>query len=265
MRKIAIASTIVLALAWFGVAHAGTRVELLDTFPPSTSDIVVPPGENVYLRIGYEADAPVHIWARPYFHGKQVSAGSSPSLEYFGKGELLGFFFLQPPGGQVDEIRMTAGDGSRGGTPEIARFPIRAYSYASASPLPPEPEWVVAMRDAQNKAMHDAMRAQADKPTTAGDVAIFGVFMLVFPALGLLGLGWPAWALWRWRDKWRWWAALPLAAVGFVVLRIVFATAIDPTSHNLWPFEIIMAGGCSVLAMAVIATMRWLERRNLRT
>ena len=79
----------------------------------------------------------------------------------------------------------------------------------------------------------------------------------VFAALGLLGLGWPAWALWRWRDKWRLWAAIPLAAMGFVVLRIMLGTAIDPTSHNLWPFEILMAGACSMIAMAVISGLRW--------
>ena len=76
-------------------AHATTKVELLETFPPSTSDIVVPPGEDVYLRIGYETDAPTHIWARPYFQGKEVAAGSSPSLEYSGKGELNGSQFGQ--------------------------------------------------------------------------------------------------------------------------------------------------------------------------
>ena len=257
-RKIS-ALFVLLALAF--AAHATTKVELLETFPPSGSDIVVPPGESVYLRIAYDTDTPVHIWARPYFQGKEVAAGSSPSLEYSGKGELLGFFFLQPPGGQVDEIRVTAGDGGLRSTPEIARFPIRAYSYAGAHALPPEPEWVVSMRDADNKAMNDAIKAQASKPASAGDIAIFGGFMAVFAGLGLLGLGWPAWALWRWRDKWRLWAAIPLAAMGFVVLRIMLGTAIDPTSHNLWPFEILMAGACSVAAMAVISVLRWRQRK----
>ena len=261
MRSRIVALLAMLALAWTSAAHAETKVELLETFPPSGADIVVPPGKSVYLRFAYETDTPVRIWARPYFQGKEVAAGSSPSLEYSGKGELLGFFFLQPPGGQVDEIRVTAGDGSRKGTPEIARFPIRAFSYAGAHALPPEPGWVVSMRDANNKAMDDAFKAQANKPIGAGGAAIFGGFMLVFAALGLLGLGWPAWALWRWRDKWRLWAAIPLAVMGFVVLRIMLGTAIDPTSHNLWPFEILMAGGCSVLAMAVISALRWWQRR----
>ena len=48
---------VLLALAF--AAHATTKVELLETFPPSGSDIVVPPGESVYLRIAYDTDTPV--------------------------------------------------------------------------------------------------------------------------------------------------------------------------------------------------------------
>src|SRR3546814_13076679 len=45
--------------------------------------------------------------------------------------------------------------------------------------------------------------------------------------------------------------------MAFVVLRIVVGVAIDPTSHNLWPFEILMAGGlASVLVLAL-----WLVRK----
>lgn len=254
-------ATMFALFAFAFAAHAGTKVELLETFPSSDSDIVVPPGKSVYLRIGYDTDTPVHIWARPYFQGREVAAGSSPSLEYSGKGELLGFFFINPPGGQVDEIRVTAGDGSRRNTPEIARFPIRAFSYAGAPALAPEPGWVVSMRAAHNQAMDDALKARMDEPPTAAEVAFFNGFMATFAALGLLGLGWPAWALWRWRDKWRPWAAIPLVVMGFVVLRIVVATAIDPTSHNLWPFEILMAGACSVAAMVVLSVLRWRQRR----
>ena len=260
MRSRIVALLAMLALAWTSAAHAETKVELLETFPPSGADIVVPPGESVYLRFAYETDTPVRIWARPYFQGKEVAAGSSPSPEYSGTGELLGFFFLDPPGGQVDEIRVTAGDGSRNGTSEIARFPIRAYSYAGAPALPPEPQWVVSMRDAQNKAMNDAAKAQMDKPISAGEAVFFGGFMFVFAALGLLGLGWPAWALWRWRDQWRWWAAVPFALVAFVVLRIAVGTAIDPTSHNLWPFEILLAGAGSMGWMLVALLLRKLLR-----
>jgi hypothetical protein len=46
------------------------------------------------------------------------------------------------------------------------------------------------------------------------------------------------------------------------MLRIVVGTAMDPTSRNLWPFEILMAGGCSVIAMTVITVLRRWQRRT---
>src|SRR3546814_12877482 len=71
---------------------------------------------------------------------------------------------------------------------------------------------------------------------------LFGGSMLALPLVGLLALALPAWALWRWRGGWRIAAMVPAALMAFVVLRIVVGVAIDPTSHNLWPFEILMAG-----------------------
>lgn len=260
MRHWMLALLVLFACACAQAAPMRPAVRLLGTFPEG-SDIAVPIGETVYVRVAYDAPQPTRIWVRPYYQGKEVSAGSGASLEYQGKGELLGFFFMHEPG-HVDELRVTAGDGSRGGTPEIARWPVRIASYSNAPPLPPEPAWLAELRAADQKATDEAMRAYRDRPISAGQVGIFGVFMLVFAGLGILGMGWPVWAVWRWRDKWRWWALLPLAVIGFVVLRIVVDTGRDPTSHNLLPFEIIMAGGSSVLMMAVIAAMRWRERKR---
>lgn len=39
---------------------------------------------------------------------------------------------------------------------------------------------------------------------------------------------------------------------GLVALRIVFGTAVDSTSHNLWPFEILQA---SVVSLVLIGAM----------
>ncbi len=51
-------------------------------------------------------------------------------------------------------------------------------------------------------------------------------------------------------------SAIPLALMGFVVLRIVFDTTRDPTSHNLWPFEILMWGTASLAFMLVLKIAR---------
>jgi membrane protein DedA with SNARE-associated domain len=53
-------------------------------------------------------------------------------------------------------------------------------------------------------------------------------------------------------------AALPALWIAFVVLRIVVGTALDPTSHNLWPFEILMASVASLVLIGLMAlTKRW--------
>lgn len=44
--------------------------------------------------------------------------------------------------------------------------------------------------------------------------------------------------------------------MAFVVLRIVIGTSIDPTSHNLWPFEILMWGFASAASIAVMMLVR---------
>jgi len=83
--------------------------------------------------------------------------------------------------------------------------------------------------------------------------------MLFIIALFILGLGAPLWSAWKWRGGWRIAAAVPAAVILFVVLRIVVDTARDPTSHNLWPFEILQFG---IGALFVIGLLK-LARRFL--
>jgi hypothetical protein len=44
--------------------------------------------------------------------------------------------------------------------------------------------------------------------------------------------------------------------MGFVVLRLMIGIAGDPTSHNLWPFEILQAGALSVVMIAALLIAR---------
>ena len=105
---------------------------------------------------------------------------------------------------------------------------------------------------AQDQAYHERM----SKPVSAGDMALFSGFMLAMLALGLLGFAAPAWGMWRWRGGWRLAAAVPTAMMTFVVLRIMLGVARDPTSHNLWPFEILQAGTLSAVVMVVLLVAR---------
>lgn len=81
-------------------------------------------------------------------------------------------------------------------------------------------------------------------------------FMLAVLGIAVGGAALPAWAVRRWRGGWRIAAALPLAVLAFVAGRIVVDAARDPTSHNLWPFEILMAGGAGLVFLAVVFLAR---------
>ena len=89
----------------------------------------------------------------------------------------------------------------------------------------------------------------------ASDAALFSGFMLTI-----------------WRSRWResrcrygacangatagGWQRPAAVAVGFVVLRIIVDTARDPTSHNLWPFEIVIVSALSLVTIAVLKVLR---------
>lgn len=90
----------------------------------------------------------------------------------------------------------------------------------------------------------------------------FTAFMLLMLALGLTGIAAPIWGLRRWHGGWRMAAAVPAMLMGLVVLNIVIGTAIDSSSHNLWPFEILIAGALSAGAMGVLAIVRRFTRRT---
>lgn len=44
--------------------------------------------------------------------------------------------------------------------------------------------------------------------------------------------------------------------MGFVALRVVLGIAADPTSHNLWPFEILQAGFLNLVVIGVLLAAR---------
>jgi hypothetical protein len=65
----------------------------------------------------------------------------------------------------------------------------------------------------------------------------------------------------------RWMPAVAAVAVGFglaVLGRVVVETTGDPTRHNLWPFEVVIAGVIGLAAGAIGVTIaRLLQRAGL--
>jgi hypothetical protein len=248
------------ALAAVRSAGAATTVELLDTEPESRT-VTLGSGQTFYLRLAYSTDAPVHIWARPYFAGREVNAGSNPSRVYEGAGEALAwFFFIGDAGQRVDEIRISAGDGTTAGTQELLRVPVSIGAGVQRAPAAAEPAWLARLKADDERRQRDDYERRMREPVGAGDQAFAAAFMLAVLAIGVGGIALPLRAMRRWQRGWRLAAAVPAAWLAVVVLRIVLGTSLDPTSHNLWPFEILYA---SVVSLALIGALA-LGRRLLR-
>lgn len=242
-------------------AGAATTVKVVDTWPQG-ADVVLARNQDFYLRLAYSTDKPVHIWARPYFHGQPARAGSNPSREYDGSGEAFGWFFLVAPGAQVDEVRITAGDGSVSNTPQVADLRVRVSSGEPARDGGGEPAWVASMKAAEARAERADYEARTNAPVRPGAAMLFSLFMLLVCATGLLSLALPAWALWKWRGGWRLAAAVPAVVMVVVLLRIMTDVSHDPTSHNLWPLEVLIFGWPCALATAVLLALRRARRKR---
>jgi hypothetical protein len=206
--------------------------------------------------IAYHSDEPISLWARPYRDGKEVAqAMSNPSARREGSGKALGWFALTRPG-DVDEIRIRAGGGDPYREWELARAAVELRWTGADVPEVATPQWVGDLQAADQALMRDDAERRANEPVTGGGVALLSGFMLIMLVLGLAGLVVPVWSAWKWQGGWRIAALVPAGVVGFVVARIVFETAHDPTSHNLWPFEIIIFGGGALVAIVVLKLAR---------
>lgn len=55
----------------------------------------------------------------------------------------------------------------------------------------------------------------------------------------------------------RWAAVITIAPLAYVIVRLVVDLQADPTSHNLWPFEVIVASLVSLLLFGLVAAVVW--------
>ena len=84
---------------------------------------------------------------------------------------------------------------------------------------------------------------------------------LVFPLLaGAILIGFvvaSVRALRRWQGRWRIAAVTPPLAMALVAANIVVGVLLDRTAHNLWPFELLMAGLGGLVFFGLAALLRW--------
>lgn len=248
------AATLLLGLLLAPATQATTEAHIVATQP--ASDATLGRQQQFWVRMEYSTDETVSLWARPYRNGKEVKqAMSNASLSYTGAGEALGWFALTEPG-EVDEIRVLAGGGKPYRQWELQRQPVRLRWSENQAAAEPQAEWVTDLLAVEKTRRDEAFAQRANEPVSAGSVALFSGFMLTVLAVLIAGIALPLWSVWKWRGGWRIAAALPVAAMGFVVLRILIGTAVDPTSHNLWPFEILQVGVVGLVVIGVLAGVR---------
>lgn len=243
-----------LPLGVMPVAHAASSARIVETHPSTAATLGR--NESFYVRIEYAADEPISLWARPYRNDNVVAeAMSNASSKYTGSGEALGWFALTEPG-DVDEVRIIAGGGKPYREWELARQSLQLTWTAASRSAAPSAAWVDELRAAADARNREDAQRRASEPVSAGEVAVFSGFMLLVLALLLTGIGVPLWSAWKWRGGWRIAAAVPIVVVGFVVLRILIDTARDPTSHNLWPLEILIFGTGALAIIGVLKVAR---------
>lgn len=235
--------------------HAKVQIQVLGTFP-SGNLVTLPRSQTYYLHLHFRTDHPIGIWVDPYYQGKKVAVGSSPSRSYDGSGEAMVWFFLMNPNAQVDQVRITAGDGSFSGTPVVATYPVHIFGSNLPAPRARLPAWVKRLYARDAAASAAAYAKQENTPMSTGETILSQGLILIMFATGILGLVAPLWALWRWRGGWRVAATVPATLMAFVILRLLVAVTYDPTSHNLWPLELLPAGALSILITFVLMTAR---------
>ena len=251
---------VVLAIASVGgTAHAATELEVLDTYPAG-DDVTLNRNQTFYVHLRYSTDRPIQIWVRPFFRGQPAHAGSNGSYTYTGSGEALGWFFMMSNQGEVDQIRVRTGDGTRDGSSDILTFPVHVTASDRDAPQDPQPEWLTRLKARDTEQQQRAYQAYMNRPVSLGSSLLVTLLMWVVLALAVCGVVLPLRALVRWRGGWRVAAAVPAALVAFVILRLILGVWMDPTSHNLWPFELLMVGGLSVTIMIVLMLLRKLSR-----
>jgi hypothetical protein len=241
-----------LALA-AGVAQADVRARVVATDPPA--EATLGRDQAFYVRIQFDADEPVSFWTRAYSRGKQLGGWkSNASAKWSGSGHALGWIsFSQPV--EVDEIRVIAGGGKPYIEREVAAYPVKLRWGEGAAAEATAP-WVAQLKQVTSAAWEAERRAEAARPASTWEVVLGLLIPPVLVALVLACVGAPLWALWKWRGGWRLAAALPFAAIAFVVGRIVIDTARDPTSHNLWPLEIVLYGAAGLAFIVLLALVR---------
>ena len=88
--------------------------------------------------------------------------------------------------------------------------------------------------------------------------------LLAFPLLLAVPLGYAVVQVKMLRRRagdWRLASAVPLLGWAVWVATFAYDVSLDPTSHNLFPFEVLIGAGTSLLYLCCLGLLRRLARR----
>lgn len=236
------------------------EVELLATDPPMPARLAV--GDTVYFRVGYRSNQPIRIQAQGFRGGEPVRGGhnGSPAWPATEVGEAFAWFFVSEAG-RVDELRVDVSDAVGRTTFTEFTFPLRAQFVEAPRRDRVSAPWVAALR-----ARAEELSAAAAPPaevTSVGTVAagLLGTLLIgaIFAVL-VLALVLPLAAAFRWQPPWRWAACVAVALFVLPLLNVMAGVARDPTSHNLWPLELL---GFALASLLLIGVLTLLRRRRV--
>ena len=91
------------------------------------------------------------------------------------------------------------------------------------------------------------------------------LFMLVLAGFVLSIGSTVVYALRHWAGIWRWLASVPLLFIIAAAFKLVAELRIDPTSHNLWPFEMLIALLIATVLLGVLFLARLFTRRTMQS
>lgn len=241
--------------------------QLVETDPPSPA--ILHNNDHVYVRVQYETTAPMRIEMQLFDHGARATKQHTNGAVLLqpGQSETLAWFAFPGPG-SVDSIRLSARVNDR----NIATSQDLTVNYVwDGQPSSGEnrASWVgplLAQDEQRQQAAFAQMEQQVGSGGYGGAFGMLAVSLVGIAALGALaaGFGWPLWGVIRWEGAWRAAAAVPLAAIVLWGMKDAYDLTIDRTSHNLLPFEFVIAGCAIVPYMVVVTLVRHVKLKPYR-
>ena len=228
---------------------------MVDLDPPSPATLHN--NEHVYVRIQYETTAPMRVWVQFFDHGKRTTKPytNGEALLQPGQGETLAWFAFTGAG-SVDAIRLSAIANDR----DVVASQDLSVGYTwdgQRSTGEARAPWVgplLAKDEQRQKEAFDQMEKRVGAAGMGFGMVVVSIFGVVALAALAACFGWPLWGAIRWDGNWRIAAALPLVATLLWGLKDAYDLMLDRTSHNLLPFEFIIAA-CAVVPYMLVVTL----------